>query len=95
MPTQNVNLPDPLAAFIQNRVQSGRYQNASEVVRAALRLLEQRESEDELRLQILRRQVQEGFDALDRGAYTAFTPEQFDGWLEQARRQILDRRESA
>ena len=95
MPTQNVNLPGPMAAFIQQRVRSGRYQNASEVVRAALRLLEQRESEDELRLQVMRRQIQEGFAALDRGDFTAFTPEQFDGWLKETRHQIQGERESA
>lgn len=95
MPTQNVNLPGPMAAFIQQRVNSGRYQNASEVVRAALRLLEQRESEDEIRLQMLRRQVQEGFDALDRGEHTTFTPEQFDTWLNQTRQQLLARRDKA
>ena len=41
MPTQNVNLQDHQADFIRERVRMGRFQNASEVVRAGLRLLEQ------------------------------------------------------
>ena len=45
MPTQNVNLPDFQAKFIQKRIKAGRYKNASEVVRAGLRLLEQHEAE--------------------------------------------------
>jgi putative addiction module CopG family antidote len=45
MPTRNVNLTMELDGFITSRVQSGRYENASEVVRAALRVLEREESE--------------------------------------------------
>ena len=39
--TMNVSLTPELAAFVQGRVASGRYGSASEVVRAALRLLEE------------------------------------------------------
>lgn len=73
MPTQNVNLPDHQSQFIRERVESGRYQNASEVVRAGLRLLEQREVEDQLRIESLRRVAEESFAALERGEYTAYT----------------------
>jgi antitoxin ParD1/3/4 len=38
--TRNVSLTPQLEAFIDGRVASGRYRSASEVVRAALRLLE-------------------------------------------------------
>jgi antitoxin ParD1/3/4 len=41
--TMNVSLTPELAAFVQDRVASGRYGSASEVVRAALRLLEEDE----------------------------------------------------
>ena len=37
--TRNVSLTAELNAFIRAQVESGHYQNASEVVRAALRLL--------------------------------------------------------
>lgn len=73
VPTQNVNLPEHQSRFIRERVESGRYQNASEVVRAGLRLLEQREAEDAERLAALRRLAEESFAALDRGEYTAYT----------------------
>ena len=43
MPTRNVNLTDHFDNFIQARIKSGRFSNASEVVREGLRLLEQRE----------------------------------------------------
>jgi antitoxin ParD1/3/4 len=55
--------------FIQNRLSSGRYKNASEIVRAGLRLLEEEES----RIQSLKRSIQEG---LDSGLTVEFNPEQ-------------------
>jgi antitoxin ParD1/3/4 len=81
MPTQNVNLPEHLAQFIRDRVGSGRYQNASEVVRAGLRLLEQFEAEGELRLQALKRAADESFSALDRGESSTFTTDTLDEYF--------------
>jgi antitoxin ParD1/3/4 len=66
MPTRNVNLTDHYDQFVESEVSSGRYQNASEVMRAVLRLLEQRTREDEEKLAVLRALVAEGFDELDR-----------------------------
>lgn len=43
----NVSLTPELAAYIQGRVSSGRYRSASEVVRAALRLLQREEPAQE------------------------------------------------
>ena len=45
--TRNVSLTAELNAFIRSQVASGQYQNASEVVRAALRLLVQQAGRDE------------------------------------------------
>lgn len=53
MPTRNISLTGPLDAFIDGSVASGRYQNASEVVRASLRLLERDQREDAARLERL------------------------------------------
>jgi len=49
--TRNVSLTPELEAFIDGRIKTGRYRSASEVVRAALRLLE----EDERRREAPRR----------------------------------------
>jgi antitoxin ParD1/3/4 len=62
MPARNVNLTRPLEAFIEASVSSGRYQNASEVVRDALRLLEQRQQEDRLKLEALRAAIAVGLE---------------------------------
>jgi len=88
MPTHNVNLPDQQSRFIQQRIKSGRYQNASEVVRAGLRLLEQQEAEDKLRLKALRQIAQDAFDGLDRGESTTLTPDALDEYLKQTDRAV-------
>lgn len=70
MPTRNISLTDRLDRFVETHVSTGRYQNASEVVRDALRLLQQRHQEDMLKLRRLRKAIQEGEDALAHGDYT-------------------------
>ena len=72
MPTRNVNLTEHLDRFIEAGISSGRFSNASEVVREGLRLLEQREQEDQAKLEWLRAAAKEGFDQLDRGEGTEF-----------------------
>ena len=46
--------------FIKQQIESGRYSSASEVIRDALRLLEEREELRENRIEALRQQVQDG-----------------------------------
>ena len=49
MPTRNVVLTEHQDSLVEHLVASGRYQNASEVLREGLRLVEQREAEDAYR----------------------------------------------
>jgi antitoxin ParD1/3/4 len=60
MPTRNVNLSPELDHFVAARVKSGRFENASEVVRAALRSLERDERLFEAKLAALRTAIDEG-----------------------------------
>ena len=61
--TLNVSLTPHLEQFIQQTVTSGRYQSASEVVRTALRLLEESEQERHAKLEWLRQEIQKGLDS--------------------------------
>lgn len=63
MPTRNVNLTPALDRFVATRVKSGRYENASEVIRAGLRALQQSEHEDQEKLKALRVAIQAGIDS--------------------------------
>jgi len=60
MPTRNVNLTSELNRFVATKVKSGRYENASEVVRAGLRTLEREERQYEAKLARLRAAIDEG-----------------------------------
>jgi antitoxin ParD1/3/4 len=60
VPTRNVNLTPELDNFVLDRVESGRFENASEVVRAALRTLEREERVYEAKLTALRTAIDEG-----------------------------------
>ena len=60
MPTRNVNLTDELDRFVAKKVKTGRYENASEVVRAGLRTLEREEQRYEAKLAALRSAIDEG-----------------------------------
>lgn len=62
MPT-SVVLGEYFETFIKQQLASGRYNNASEVVRAGLRLLQQLEQVNEARLGELRKAIDEGFDS--------------------------------
>ena len=72
MPTRNVVLTNHQASFVEQLVSSGRYQNASEVLREGLRLVEQREAEDASRLEALRSAVKVGMDDIDAGRFKTF-----------------------
>jgi antitoxin ParD1/3/4 len=72
MPTRNVVLTEHQETLIEMLVQSGRYQNASEVLREGLRLVESREVEQATKLETLRAAAQLGVSALDRGEFKEF-----------------------
>lgn len=63
----NVSLTKELERFIGTLVESGRYRSASEVVRAAVRLLQEQEEERAVKLEALRKAVGDGLEELDRG----------------------------
>lgn len=55
----SVSLGNHFENFVEARISEGRYKNASEVIRAGLRLLEEEES----KIQILKKAIQEGIDS--------------------------------
>lgn len=77
----NVSLTPELEQFVQEKVKSGRYQSASEVIREALRLLEQQDKIRLMRIEKLRSQIAIGIEQSERG-------EVFDG--EEVARELLE-----
>jgi antitoxin ParD1/3/4 len=83
MPTRNISLTAEQDAFVQEVVEAGDYQNASEAIRDALRVLQQRRKEDTLKLKVLRAQIKAGTDALDRGDFTEVDDADLEGYLDR------------
>lgn len=66
----SITLGNHFDNFIQNSISAGRYKNASEVIRAGLRLLE----EEEAKVIALRKAIEEGIDS---GIAEDFEPEEY------------------
>jgi antitoxin ParD1/3/4 len=93
MPQRNVNLTDHFDHFIDVHIKSGRFSNASEMVREGLRLLEQREREDEARLTWLRGAATEAFAALDRGEGQQFeSMDELDAYIMEVSEEVFAER---
>jgi|SRR5271156_4722677 len=63
----NISLTPELEQMVDDKVKSGRYASASEVIREGLRLLEEQEQIKQQRLVDVRRKIDRGIEQLDRG----------------------------
>jgi antitoxin ParD1/3/4 len=75
MPTRNINLTERFDSFVAAEIDAGRFRNASEVMRAGLRLLEQKSQEEQEKLKILKSLAKQGFHELDQGQGIEFSTE--------------------
>ena len=90
MPTRNVVLTEHQEGLIETLVRSGRYQNASEVLREGLRLIERRETEDAAKLTALREAAAIGITALEGGAFNEFSdPEALAACLNEITDRVI------
>lgn len=87
MATRNINLTDALDRFVAEKVESGSYQNASEVIRAGLRLLKSEEDARAKKLAALDAAIQEGLDSLARGE--GIEVEDLDAFMAEIEREVL------
>ncbi|MFQ5462420.1 MAG: type II toxin-antitoxin system ParD family antitoxin [Phycisphaerae bacterium] len=68
----NVSLTPMLEQLVQRKLATGLYNSASEVIREALRLLEERDEMRKIRLETLRAEVGVGLNQLERGQVTEY-----------------------
>lgn len=81
MATRNVVLSDHQHELVEALVKSGRYQNASEVLREGLRLLEREEAEEAAKVAVLRRAAETGWSDLAAGRFDDVDDESLDSFL--------------
>ena len=83
MPTRNIRLTPEQDAFIDEVLEKGEYQNASEAMRDAIRALQQRRALDALKLDRLRLSIEAGVAALERGDYSDIDDADLDDTLDE------------
>ena len=91
MPTRNVVLTERHEQIITELVGSGRYQNASEVLRDGLRLIEERDALEAARLKALQAAALAGFADLDQGRYRDIPADGLDTVIENLGREAGER----
>ncbi|MCY7259962.1 type II toxin-antitoxin system ParD family antitoxin [Pseudomonas protegens] len=89
MPTRNVVLTAHQEQLINNLVKSGRYQNASEVIREGLRLLEQRVAEDAAKIEALCQATAIGIADLQQGRFSQVREENLQQYLDELGREAV------
>jgi len=95
MPTRNVVLSDHQQALVETLVQSGRYQNASEVLREGLRLIEERERIGEAKLHALKQAARLGWADVSSGRYADVGDDQLEEFIGQLGRRAARLAKSA
>jgi antitoxin ParD1/3/4 len=81
MPTRNVVLSEHQQQLVENLVQSGRYQNASEVLREGLRLIEERERIESAKLKALKQAARQGWADVSAGRYADVADQQLEDFV--------------
>jgi len=81
MATRNVVLSQQQHELVEALVKSGRYQNASEVLRAGLRLVEREEAEETAKIAALRRAAEEGWSDLASGRFDDVDDKSLDTFI--------------
>ncbi len=95
MPTRNVVLTEHHEKVIADLVASGRYQNASEVLREGLRLIEERDSRNAARLKILQEAARAGFADFDAGRFIALEDDAIENVIGSLGRRAPRQKRSA
>ena len=95
MPTRNVVLSDYQQELVEILVQSGRYQNASEVLREGLRLIEEREQVQEAKLKALKQAARQGWADVAAGRYADVGDDQLEEFVGQLGRRAAQRAKPA
>lgn len=87
MPTRNVVLSDHQQQLVETLVQSGRYQNASEVLREGLRLIEERERREDAKLKALKLAARQGWADVSAGRFADVADDRLDDFIGQIGRR--------
>lgn len=90
MPTHRVVLTDHQESLIARLVREGRYQSASDVLEAGLRLVEQAETAHSARIEAFREAALAGIASIERGEFHEFaTVEELRAWIDELGEAVI------
>lgn len=95
MATRNIVLTNHQSEVVDRLVESGRYQNASEVLRTGLRMVEEAESAYLTKMNELRDAIEQGQRDMESGKTRQFTGDEFASYLSERAHQIAQKKPDA
>lgn len=90
MPTRNVVLSHHQHELVESLVKSGRYQNASEVLRDGLRLLEREQADETAKVAVLRQAAEQGWLDLASGRFDDVDDDSLDDLVKHLGRRAAE-----
>ncbi len=87
----NISLTPELDSLVREKVKSGMYHSASEVIREALRLFQRQEQLNQQQIELLKTDVQKGIHSLGEGLGVPFTEEVADGIKRRGRERLASK----
>jgi antitoxin ParD1/3/4 len=85
----NVSLTPQLESFVKEKVSSGLYTSASEVIREALRMMEEQDQLKAMKLEALRKEIDKGWEQLERGERVPFDIEKLKSKVRERKQKLL------
>lgn len=86
----NVSLTPELENLVNEKVKSGLYNSASEVIRESLRLLQEQDMLKKIRRDELRREIMLGVEQIRNGEYVEVKASELDAFAEKLIREAKD-----
>lgn len=86
----NISLPPELENLINEKVKSGLYDSAGEVIRESLRLLQEQDELRRIRKDELRREIMLGVEQIRRGEYTEVKASEMKDFADQIVKEARD-----
>ncbi|MBD2606658.1 type II toxin-antitoxin system ParD family antitoxin [Scytonema hofmannii FACHB-248] len=91
----NISLTPELEKLVHDKVATGLYTSASEVIRESLRLLQEHDKVKEFRLLELKKEIQKGIDQIERGEFTVYDTESIKTLGEEIKQRGQKKKENS
>lgn len=88
----DISLTPELEKLVQEKIASGLYESANEVIHESLLLLQERDKIREFRLRELKKEIHKGIDQLEQGEYNVYDSESLKSLVEDIKQRGRNKR---